>query len=79
LNTAPNIFNGLESEGEGESSEGTSGGAEVVEVKSEESEGEGGFVLGPNNKEVQVQILKDYLKQSLGSAVDALVKLIILK
>jgi hypothetical protein len=51
----------------------------VVKVKSEESEGEGGFVLGPNNREVQVQILKDRLKQSLRSAVDALVKLIILK
>jgi hypothetical protein len=36
-------------------------------------------VLGPNNREVQVQILKDRLKQSLGSAVDALVKLIMLK
>jgi hypothetical protein len=34
----------------------------VVEVESEESEGEGGFVLGLNNREVQVQILKDRLK-----------------
>jgi hypothetical protein len=62
LNTAPNIFNSLESEGEGESSKGTSGGAEVVKVKSKESKREGGFVLGLNNKEVQVQILKDRLK-----------------
>jgi hypothetical protein len=52
LNIALNIFNSLESEGEGESSKGTSDGAEVVKVKSKESKGEGGFILGLNNKEV---------------------------
>jgi hypothetical protein len=79
LNTTPNIFDSLESKGEGESSKGTSSEAEVVKVKSKESKGEGSFVLSPNNKEVQVQILKDRLKQSLGSIIDVLIKLIILK
>jgi hypothetical protein len=54
LNTTLNIFNSLESKGEGESSKGTFSKVEVVKVKSEESEGEGGFVLGLNNKKVQV-------------------------